>query len=302
MQDILIRAGSYIAIIVLGYVLRTVGVFKEDDFKVLSKIVIKITLPAALVASFAGTKIDPSMLSLVGIGMGCGILYIILAVLMNLRAGGEQQAFAILNVSGYNIGNFTLPFVQSFLGPVGMVTTSLFDAGNACICLGTSFGIASLIKEHNGFSFKRIGKALVSSIPFDCYVILTVLNLAQIRLPGAVITFAQTIGNANAFLAMLMVGVGFKLAGDRTQLRSVLRIMVVRYGVAILLALVCWYVLPFDAEISRTLAVLVFSPITSAAPAFTAELDGDVGLASAISSLSIVCSIAAIMTMLLVMQ
>lgn len=302
MQDILIRAGSYVAIIVLGYVLRTVGVFKASDFKVLSTIVLKITLPAALVSSFAGTEIDPSMLSLVAIGMGCGILYMALAMLMNLRTGSTQQAFALLNLSGYNIGNFTLPFVQSFLGPVGMVTTSLFDTGNACICLGSSFGIASLIKEHKGFSFKRVAKALISSVPFDCYVILTVLNLAKIRLPGAVLTFAQTVGNANAFLAMLMVGVGFRLAGDRTQLCVILRLMVVRYGVAILLALVCWFALPFDAEIRKTLAILVFSPITSAAPAFTAELEGDVGLASAINSLSIVCSITSITAMLLIMQ
>ena len=36
MLDILTRAGCYIAIIVLGIVLRAAGFFKEEDFKVLS--------------------------------------------------------------------------------------------------------------------------------------------------------------------------------------------------------------------------------------------------------------------------
>ena len=302
MLDILIRAGSYISIIILGYVLRSVGFFKEDDFKILSKIVIKITLPAAIVANFAGTQIDASLLSIVVLGMGCGVLYMALGWLLNRRAGKDQQAFAILNTTGYNIGNFTLPFVQSFLGPMGMVTTSLFDVGNACIALGTSFGVASIIKEHKGFSISRIARALIRSFPLDCYVVVTVMNLAGISMPGPIVTFAQIVGNANAFLAMLMVGVGFKLAGDRTQLRSILKIMVLRYGVAVILALAGWYLRPFEAEVRKTLAILVFSPIAAAAPAFTAELDGDTGLSSAVNSLSIVCSIAAIMVMLVVMR
>ena len=43
MLNILIKAGCYIAIIILGMVLRRVGFFKESDFSVLSKIVIKVT-------------------------------------------------------------------------------------------------------------------------------------------------------------------------------------------------------------------------------------------------------------------
>ena len=40
MLDILARAGCYIGIIILGYVLRQKGFFKEDAFGVLAKIVI----------------------------------------------------------------------------------------------------------------------------------------------------------------------------------------------------------------------------------------------------------------------
>lgn len=44
MQDILIRAGCFAAIILLGYVLRNAGFSSETAFPVLSKIVLKITL------------------------------------------------------------------------------------------------------------------------------------------------------------------------------------------------------------------------------------------------------------------
>jgi len=165
MQDIIVRAGCFVAIILFGYLLRKFGFFKEDDFKILSKIVIRITLPASIVYSFSGKEIDPSMLAITGLGIGAGLIYMFIAWLINRKRGVDKQAFGIINNSGYNIGNFTMPFVQSFLGPVGVITTSLFDTGNAFICLGGSYGVASTIKDKNGFSVKKIVKALVKSVP-----------------------------------------------------------------------------------------------------------------------------------------
>ena len=63
MADILTRAGCFIAIILLGMVLRRVGFFKQEDFYVLSKIVVKITLTAAIVKSFVGRELEPSMIA-----------------------------------------------------------------------------------------------------------------------------------------------------------------------------------------------------------------------------------------------
>lgn len=299
MQEILTRAGCFVAIIILGYVLRKVNFFQEGDFKVLSKIVLRITLPAAIVSSFAGKEIDPSMLALSLIGMGGGLIYMGLAYVMNRKAGREMQAFGVLNGAGYNIGNFTLPFVRSFLGPAGVIATSLFDTGNAFVCLGGSYGAASAIKGGSGgFSLKKILLSLIKSVPFDCYVVMTVVCMANIPVPSPVVSFAQIIGNGNAFLAMLMIGVGFKLSGDREQIGAVIRILAVRYGVALLLSLGCFFLLPLPLEVRQALAILVFSPIASAAPAYTAEIDGNVGLASFVNSLSIVISIVCIVIVL----
>ena len=127
MQDILIKAGCYIAIIVLGYVLRRRGFFGENAFPVISNIVIKITLPAAIVASSAGKPIHAAMLAITALGFGGGVLYVLAAALIHRKMGKEKQSFAILNTPGYNIGTFAMPFTQNFLGPMGVVTTSLFD-------------------------------------------------------------------------------------------------------------------------------------------------------------------------------
>ena len=301
MLEILTRAGSFIAIIVLGYFLKRIGVFKEEDFGVLSKICIRITLPAAIITSFAGKTIDPKLLSLLFLGIGCGAVYILAGWLLNLRRGREQQAFEMLNLAGYNIGCFTMPFAQSFLGPVGVITTSLFDSGNAFICLGGAFGVAASVKDGKGFDFKRILKALCRSVPFVTYLLMVGMNLLRIDVPGIVVECAGIIGGANSFMAMFMIGVGFKLAGDRKQLGAIVRVVGVRYGIGAVLALIFYFLLPFDLEVRQTLVILAFSPIGSAVPPFTAELGGDVGLSSAINSISIVASICIYVVLLGVM-
>ena len=302
MLQILTRAGSFIAIIVLGYVLKKIGVFREEDFGVLSKIVIRITLPAAIITSFAGKEIDPGLLLLLVLGIGCGAVYICLGFLLNRKNSREQRAFDILNLPGYNIGCFTMPFAQSFLGPMGVITTSLFDSGNAFICLGGAFGVASSVKDGKGFDLTRVVRALSRSVPFVTYILMVLLNLLHITLPGVVLECAGIIGGANSFMAMFMIGVGFKLSlGDRGQVRKIVKLLLTRYGVGAVLAAIFYFALPFALEVRQALVILAFSPIGSAVPPFTAELGEDAGLSSAINSMAIVISICIYVVLLSVM-
>lgn len=297
MWDILIRAGSFVAIIVFGYVLKKVGFFKESDFKLLSKITLNITLPGAIVSAYAGSSISLGMLSIVLLGLGYGAVCMLLGWLSHCRRGRDEQAFAILNTSGVNIGTFTMPFVQSFLGPMGIITAGIFDTGNACVCLGGAYSVAAMVKSGEGFSAKRLLGALLHSVPFMSYVIMLLINLLGITLPEPVVNFAGIVGGANAFMAMLTIGVGFKISWDKSRIGSILRILLLRYCFAAVFALTCYHLLPFEAEIRNALVILCFGPIAAANPPFTEKLKGDVGLSSALNSISIVCSIVIIVVL-----
>ena len=168
MAEVLMKAGAFVAVIIMGNLLRRAGFFKEEDFYVLSKIVLKITLPAAIISNFSGIDLKPSMLVMTLLGFGGGILYITMAFFMSIGKEREERAFNVLNLPGYNIGNFTMPFAQSFLGPVGVVATSLFDTGNAFVCLGGAYSVAVVTKEKNArFSLLPVVKTLLKSLPFQ---------------------------------------------------------------------------------------------------------------------------------------
>lgn len=301
MEQIMLRACAFIGIILLGMFLRKIGVFEQSDFRVLSNIVLKITLPASIIVSFSNNPIDASMLVLSLLGFGGGVIYMIAGYLLNIRRSKSEKAFGILNLAGYNIGAFALPFTQSFLGPAGVVTTCIFDTGNAFICLGTSYSIAAMVQDGKGFSFKSLLKSLSKSVPFLTYLIILPISLFRIRLPGVVLEYAGIISNANAFMAMLAIGVGFHVEAKKTQIFKILQILTLRFAIATILALLYYYVLALPLEVRQTLVILAFSPIGSAVPPFTRQLGGDVGLSSAVNSIAIVCSIVIMLALMGIM-
>ena len=127
------------------------------------------------------------------------------------------------------------------------------------------------------------------------------LNLLKLELPSFVLSVAGIGSNANAFMAMLMIGVGFKLQGKKSQYAVLAKMLLVRYGLAAVFALLFYYMLPFALEVRQALVILAFSPIGSAVPGFTNEMKGDVGLSSALNSMTMVISICIIVALLFAM-
>lgn len=136
-------------------------------FYVLSKIAIRITLPCAIISNFSKISIDMSMLILCVIGIVCNLIYVGIGLwYKNQKRSGDAKAFDMLNLSGYNIGNFTMPFIQNFLGPVGFIPVRS-DAGNSVMCTGLTFALASAAKGEGGRSSAgSMVKTLLSSLPF----------------------------------------------------------------------------------------------------------------------------------------
>ena len=299
MISILSRAGCFVAIIFLGMILRKVGYFRREDFTLLSKIVIRITLPAAIISNLAGREFDYSLFVLILIGFIYGVILMAAGYILNRRRDSGDKAFAVLNMSGVNVSNFVLPFAQGFLGPEGVLAVSLFDVGNGVICLGGAYSVAGMMKEkQKRFSLMPVLRSLGKSVPLVTYVIMFALCLLRVRLPGPVVDLAGIIGSANAFLAMLMLGVGFQI--DKSRIPEVLRILIPRYLIGLAFAALCWFLLPVPAVYRQTLVIPFLGPVSSAVPAFTAQLKGDYELSSAINSFSILISVVLIIIALLI--
>lgn len=293
-MNYMVKPLSYVLLIVLGYVLKRAGFFGREDYRLMSRIMINITLPCTIVRAFSGFSRDPQMFLIVGISFVCSMLPPILMYLATPGVDTRLRAYRMINIGGYNIGCFSLPLIEAFFGSTGVVAACMFDVGNAVMMTGGAYALTSTLLKTGGEtreSARDILMKFLRSAPFDTYLIVFLLMALNVQLPEAVYTLAQPAANANAFIAMLMIGMMFEPAGDRTKLTEAARELAVRYAIAAVFALACYVLTPFDLVIRQTLVVLCFAPLSSLAPIYTDRCRSDTALASFTNSVSIAVSL-----------
>ena len=299
-MNYMVKPLSYVLLIVLGYALKRAGFFGREDYRLMSRIMINITLPCTIVRAFSGFSRDPQMFLIVGISFVCSMLPPILMYLATPVVDTRLRAYRMINIGGYNIGCFSLPLIEAFFGGTGVVAACMFDVGNAVMMTGGAYALTSTLLKTGGEtreSARDILMKFLRSAPFDTYLIVFLLMALNVQLPEAVYTLAQPAANANAFIAMLMIGMMFEPAGDRTKLTEAARELAVRYAIAAVFALACYFLTPFSLIIRQTLVVLCFAPLSSLAPIYTDRCRSDTALASFTNSVSIAVSLVAMLAL-----
>lgn len=289
------KALAFVIIIAFGYLLKQRGFFKPDDYKLIAKIVLNITLPCAVITSFAAFKMEYTLFVLTLIGFLGNLLMIVWGFMLTRYQTNAAKIFYVFNLAGYNIGCFTLPFAQSFLGPFAVVATCMFDVGNSIMCTGGTYALASGLvhtgEKYEPVTLRSVAAKLLSSVPFVVYVLMLVSALFEVHLPQPVYTLTGLIGSANTFLSMLMIGMMFEMTLDLKKLKQVREVVLYRYVFGVALAWVCFYHAPLNAEVKEVLALVFLAPSTAIAPIFIARMGGNVELAGFANSITIVISI-----------
>lgn len=295
MEQVLTKALAFVIIIAFGYLLKQRGFFKPDDYKLIAKIVLNITLPCAVITSFAAFKMEYTLFVLTLIGFLGNLLMIVWGFMLTRYQTNAAKIFYVFNLAGYNIGCFTLPFAQSFLGPFAVVATCMFDVGNSIMCTGGTYALASGLvhtgEKYEPVTLRSVAAKLLSSVPFVVYVLMLVCALFEVHLPQSVYTLTGLIGSANTFLSMLMIGMMFEMTLDLKKLKQVREVVLYRYVFGVALAWVCFYHAPLNAEVKEVLTLVFLAPSTAIAPIFIARMGGNVELAGFANSVTIVISI-----------
>ena len=279
MADILIRASYFILMIAAAYGLKKAGILSKEDGVALARVILNLTLPCAIIVSFRTFVFEWSYMMIPAISLGANILM--------LAAG-----YMISRNMDRNIGNFTLPFVSGLLGASGVVASCLFDMGNSPMCIGLNAAITAMVVGAAGKNAVKSVLTIFTKPSFDVYLIMTILALFSIHLPEKVYDFAGMISPANGPLAMIMIGLMLEFSSDRSKIKEVLIVNALRLVLAAAIAFLFFRYAPFSYEVRKAVAITAFAPISSASPAFVADLKGDVELVGFVSTVSIICSLA----------
>jgi malate permease and related proteins len=293
MMDVAGKAAILVLIIGLGYGSKQLGWVAASDFPMLSRILLRVTLPCALATSFNAFDITPGLLYLVALGAAVVLTQQAAGFVLNRAAGRRGRAFGVLNVSSFNIGLFAMPYLGTFIGPHAIVYAALFDIGNSFMAAGIGYAWALTMATGAAASVVNLVKRLFSSFVFDTYLMLLVLGLARVKFPAPVLAFTSVVANANTFLAMFTIGVGLEIVLSRKKYVIATRHLVTRYVVSAAWLALVWFVLPLGREIKVIVCMLLFAPLAVMISAFTSEAELDVEASTFITSVSVLVGIVA---------
>lgn len=291
-MEVLTKAGILVAIIAIGYGIKRLGWLKESDFGTLSIIALRLTLPCALIVSFDRFTIRLDMLFLALFGFGVVSLGQAYIWLTERRRGPKAQGFGMLN-NTYNIGLFTIPYVGAFLGPEAIIAAAMFDVGNALAGAGT--GYAGGMALARGVRPSPLGflKTLASSAVFMTYLIVAAIGIIGWKLPAPVIGFAEVVGGANTFVAMLMIGVGLQLVLDKTAYKEALRHLLGRWLISGIGIAVLWLAMPFSHTEKAVVTAILMAPMAAMSSGFTAEAGLSVRVSVFMTTVTVLLAIVA---------
>ena len=300
MTQVLFKSGAFVFIILLGFFLKSAGVFGKEDYQVLSRVVLNISLPAAIITSFSGLKLSMALMLLPLLGLVINFLQIFGGWLLAKKKPPLERILYMFNSSGYNIGAFAIPFVQSYFGPGAVAGMCLFDVGNGLMCTGANYGVVRSMVPADGERLTPavILKRMFGTLTFPTYLVMVALSLLNITLPAQVIDFISPIARANPFVAMLMVGTMFEFHPRKEYLEPIVKVIGWRLVLGAGLAALSYFMLPLPLEIRQALVVVSFAPASVVSPAFTARCGGNAQLAGCLNSCSILVGIPMMLLML----
>ena len=297
-------------IILAGYLFKRFGLFGQKDYRVLQTAEFNIVLPGAIVYSFATNPHDISLLLISVFAFLFAFIPVVFIFMAPRKRNLTDRAFLMLNGAGFNLGCFSFPVVQSFWGAGAVVPAAMFDIGNCVmVAAGTNVMTQTLLhiqpgktldEQYQGHApvlpytkpkdrdarrlarhalLRNVAKGFFGSIPFDTYLVMIVLMLANVKIPAVVATFVEPLANANSFVAMLMVGMLMDLPAGRDDVMKLLKIIGLRLPFGLLFAVCAWFVLPFGANVREAVVMCCLAPIAVFSTLFTDEVLGNAKLA-----------------------
>jgi len=301
--NILINSFSFLLTILIAFGLKKVGLFKQEDGKILAKIFVYITLPATIIVGLNGTRFSLISLGLIGIGFIVNVILAFIGYFVGRNQSVEKKGMTMLMVSSLNIGGFGIPFIQLFL-PSALVYAGVFDIGNSLMVTGGTLVMTEEMtkKEKAGFAISDIVKKLASSPIFMVYLLMVIVSIFGLTIPEPALPPLRFLASANSFLSMFTIGLFLRVNLHKDGWATVRRILLTRYTCLILFAVGIYFFLPVSLFLRQVLVLLFLAPIANLAVLQAAEFSGDEGMCGLVSSLAIMISLALMSGAMLLMS
>ncbi|MDS3911391.1 AEC family transporter [Staphylococcus hominis] len=248
-----------ILLIALGYLLKRINFIKSADSQVLSTLVLNVTLPSLVIVNLNSANLDLSFSILPIMMLIYGILAKVIMVALFRKYDNHVKGSVGMMAASLNIGLFAYPLVETIWPKNGMIYFGMADIGGAIIMFGVTYFVGSYYSEGSDqFNFKFLGKKLISSVPLVTYIVMFILNMANIHLPKASIDFFTIISKANMPLSMILLGIMLSFRIEKQFLPIAVKYLIVHYGLGCIAGLLVHFFLPTSDDMVKTTLLITW--------------------------------------------
>ncbi len=197
--------------------------------------------------------------------------------------------------SGYDVGNFVLPYVKACFDNTGVIYLTSFNIANTMMSMGLTYAIASsIVYKESHFDIIGFIKKLLSSVCFDVYIFIFLMACFHISLPNIIVNITGTIGSINTYLVMIMFGLKLEIDLKDNKMFSIIALRLI---CAVLLSLITM-LLPIATIAKQVFILTYFGPLVSVSSIYARKLGYEGSMVANANSLSIILSMI-IMTILI---
>ena len=266
MLSVFLKTGGVVLIIAIGYVMKKTGSLPESAAKVLTKIMVKITLPCLFICNLNGLTISGDMKAALLWGFGVEFILIVTVVLLSLRKPPDRVYIMQYCIPGFNISSFAVPVAQIFTSEYAVSSLVMININVAVyFYLITPVLVQIMARGEKNINVKNVLKRFLGNTPGVVSILMLVLCLLHISFPEALITAIRPMANANALVALLSIGLLFEFP-DKLPKNNILALSA-RLLVTTGAALLAWYeIIPFG-RVREAMIIAIFAPLPTSAPA-----------------------------------
>ena len=284
---------AFIAIFLLGALLRSSGLLGRIHAERLAFVVFSISLPATILVSLDRVVFAPTAwkLPLAACLVTLSMLFCSWPVARLLHLPRATRGGFLLGTGCINSVYFAYPVVLATLGDKGLAQAILFDLGQTTLTLTVIYGLA-VWHGAKGTTARSAMRRFVSSPPLWALCLSLLLTLLGLHLPGWLHDALSPIHLTTTPLASLVLGLSISFSAVRRTWALALLGVGMRMVGGLLLGFAVAYGLDL-AGMERAIVILVSAmPSAVTAVIFATDTGLDEDLVTSIVALSICVGVA----------
>jgi len=279
--------------ILLGYLLKRTGFLKQENSTVLSKIVMNVTFPAQILVTMTTSELSFDLFMLPVIPLFAAVIGLCAGFILFRELPAERKGLMLMSTMGLNIGLFAFPILHGLYGDEGLKVAALIDMGNAFVIFGISYMVGERYSPQTGDhrrSLLETVRVFGRSVPLYGYLLAVILNLSSVSLPDGIYSWLSSIGRANQFLVLLVLGLVLRFDWRHHLGSGLVSLIILRYVLGLSLGVLFWFFAPLDEMVRKITLLCLILPAGFAVVPYSIEFGYDRLSAGAVVNMTLIIS------------